>query len=190
MADTYGAVTLGPGSTPKQRVDQAEAALLAQYVDLGHHLVGLIGSTNTAAGGPYALYPGATVLALTANAYAGAIPLDAADYPVPAGYTLKLRLKVYAANNAVQTGVNTTVALQRITAVAGGNGLVTVTLAAAAASAVFTNPAANAEPAAQSQEINFPTAGRYLLTVAVSGTPAANSNLEVRPVLQRRALAP
>jgi hypothetical protein len=109
----------------------------------------------------------------------GIFYFDPTDY-VASGRTTKLRIRTtLTVINVTNTGVNFTVALQPVTAIAAGT--LTVGAAVTGSSLVFTAPLGNTLNVASTADFDTPVAGYYVMTIANSGAPG--SGVQARSLL-------
>lgn len=137
--------------------------------------------------GPHVMMPGWQLNGLQMQG-GGLFRIDPAAYTMT-GRTPNARITVAAANNATGAGVTATLALQRVTAVAGGAGLPpTPTLAGGSATAVTANLVGGGLQGQTSADFDLSalTAGYYVFTITFSGATAANSYLALFARLEVR----
>jgi hypothetical protein len=144
-----------------------------------------------ASGGPYLLGPGFTgsgVAAAGESAGLSCFYLNPADYEQSSinKRTVKYRVLGFLATNAVAPAITFTVGLYPVSAVAGAEKVVSVTLGTvvSGSTVAFASPAKETLGQAYSTVITAPAAGYYALGVAVSGSAAAKSSVAVRAILQ------
>lgn len=120
--------------------------------------------------------------ALVANGNSGTLSrtkrLIAAHYADPnSGLTTKLRVSAWAQCNATDSAVDLTIGLHPAT-VAGGAGLLAVTLGAAVTSVVVpTSGVTSASALGEGTDLVFPTNGLYAVGLTLPGASAANGRI-------------
>lgn len=118
---------------------------------------------------------GGSVVLLGANGGPAIFPITLADYTVT-GLTTQFRVQTATITNTVAPAVNFTFALQKVATVGGTAGSILIaSLAAAPTSVTRTTPAASSMFVDATSDFTVSSDGVYVLTVASSGTPAANS---------------
>lgn len=104
------------------------------------------------------------------------IPVTLADHAV-SGLTTQFRVQAATIVNTIAPAVNFTFALAPITAIGGSGGSISIAIGATLGS--FTRSAPLAATSYREEGADFTIAGNnnYVLVVALSGTPAANSRV-------------
>lgn len=197
---SYTVPSIGsPNATEDPEVAQALIDIKAEY---NANIAAMLGAWKpvtswwikvaaglTNATGYYPDSSGVTALAIgtgSTNGIQNAFYLDPADFALT-GYTTKVRLRTVLDTGNTAPGVNFTMALNPITAVAGGAGIVMVnTVGAATVSVTRNTPGTNQELTDITTEATMPAAAFYIATIAISGTTAANSNTQISLQLQYR----
>ena len=127
---------------------------------------------------------------LASNALAGlaAFYLNPADYKESAvnARTVKLIVQATCTTNAVAPAVTFTVGLYPVSAAAGAENVVSVTLGTvtSGSTAAFATPAKETLTEVASSEFVCPTAGFYALAVVCSGSATAKASAAIRANLQ------
>ena len=155
------------------------------------HIVSASSRLDAPAAGTFLLgagTSGAGVEHLSATAGLAAFYITPADYeetPVNKR-TVKLTVQATVATNAVAPAITFTIGLYPVSAAAGAENAVTVTLGSviAGSTAAVTTPAKETLTEAASTAFTCPTAGFYALAVLTSGSAAAKASAAIRASLQ------
>jgi hypothetical protein len=123
----------------------------------------------------------------TTNSPLSVVYLDPADVALT-DFTTKYRVRAVCLTDAVAPAVTFTVGLYPITAVAGGNDVITMTAGAvvAGSTVAFATQAASTRGQNNSGDFTAPAAGWYALGVVISGLTATNSREVISACLQAR----
>jgi hypothetical protein len=131
---------------------------------------------------------GAGVEHTGATAGLSALYLNPADYEESAvnKRTVKLNVQATVVTNAVAPGVTFTVGLYPVSAAAGGEAAVSLTLGSvvSGSTAAFTTPAKETLTEAGSGLFVCPSAGFFALAVVTSGSATTKSSVAIRASLQ------
>jgi hypothetical protein len=140
-------------------------------------------SANTGAT-TYTASASGTADAIGTNTFPVVIPITLADYAV-SGLTTQFRVQAATITNTVAPAVNFTFACQQIATLGGVAGSIKIaSLVAAPATVTRSAPAASSGFVDSTADFTLTPGGVWVLTVASSGTPAANSNTMFRLRLQ------
>lgn len=167
------------------------AAQLVSYRRVGTHGTATI--TPASANSRQLVYQNGLVLENTANSAFALFRLNPADFTVPAGRTLKLKLRMTLVINGTAPGAGSsfTGSLYPATPAAGGAGGPGINVvngpAPLAQTAAAVTPGATTSQTIESAEINFPAAGDYTLAVGIAAM-AANSAATVQMELLARVV--
>lgn len=150
------------------------------------------GTLTSTPGPPYVAGVSGSMTAIGNNPQADGtvIYFDPADYAA-SGRTTKCRLRAQLFTNSVAPTVTFTVGLYPVTVFGGGSGafpfVTTLGAVTSGSTVAFTTPgASNGGAQSNSGDFTGPTAGFYVIGVAVSGAAAANSAEAIRVQLQVR----
>lgn len=142
-------------------------------------------------GGPYLLGGGSTgagVAAAGATAGLSVFYLDPADFKESEVNERLVKYKLLSTllTNATAPTITFTVGLYPVTAAAGSEQVVSITLGSvvAGSTCVFTTPAHESLTVVRSTVFTAPSAGFFALACAVSGSAAAKSSAAIRATLQ------
>lgn len=177
------------GKTAGRAADGADTEYaFSAWKDFGPTYLDSIPSARAA--GDYILYTQGGVLKNTAASAFGVRYFDPTDYGAGSSRTTKVRLRFnYQVGGTGPGNITITLALYPVatwttaatTARAG-----VATLGTVVCSASVTNPAANTQDHIESGEVNFPTAGKYVVVETLSANNATNATMEVGVQLQYR----
>jgi hypothetical protein len=166
------AATAKPATLMGRFVTVSEASLV---LNSGH-----TGATTWIPTNGYPVASGGTV----STQLVSILPITLADYAV-SGLTTQFRVEASTVTNTVAPGVSFTFGLYGIASStgSGGNIIITLTAAVAGSGVTRTTPAASSNFVDWSSDFTGSN-GTWLLCIASSGTPAANSNTQFKVRLQ------